>query len=96
MRVKEMNAKKIIAAVLGIAVIGAAGWFILLRPEEISEELLRNDFASQKENFEKVGTYLHDKQITTEITGFFSMTSDTASPMSTQRRTRTSPMVCPR
>ncbi len=62
-----VSMKKILSALLIIAVIGGAGWFILLRPEVISQETLTQDFAVHRQTYEDIALYLKSHKISTEI-----------------------------
>lgn len=58
--------KKIIIALI-VLVAGVSAWFILLRPEAISQENLTQDFETNRKAYEDVAYYLKKKNITTEI-----------------------------
>ena len=60
--------RKFLIALLILAVVGGTAWFILLRPEVISQELLTQDFETHRQAHEDVAQYLIRHQITTEIT----------------------------
>ena len=60
--------RKFLIAMLILAVVGGTAWFILLRPEVISQELLTQDFETHRQAHEDVAQYLIRHQITTEIT----------------------------
>lgn len=60
--------KKVLIALLIIVIVGGVGWFVLLRPEQVSNETLKQDFAAHEKDYESVGTYLLKRKITTEIT----------------------------
>lgn len=59
--------KKIIIALIVLAVTGGVAWFFLFRPEVISQEALTQDFETHRQAYEDVAYYLKKKNITTEI-----------------------------
>lgn len=60
--------KKLLIAFIILAVVGGAAWFVLLRPETISQETLTQDFETHRQAYEDIAMYLRDHKITTEIT----------------------------
>ena len=60
--------KKIIFAMIILAVVGGVAWFLLLRPEAVSQERLTQDFEAHRQAYEDIAYYLKNKNITTEIT----------------------------
>lgn len=61
--------KKFVCIALTILVLGVIAWFILLRPSDISQELVTESFKSKEKSFMVVAEYLVDNNITTEING---------------------------
>jgi hypothetical protein len=51
-----------------LIVFGTAAWFVLLRPEAVSQETLTSDFAAHRQAYEAIASYLTERKITTEIT----------------------------
>ena len=60
--------KKLLIAFIILAVVGGSAWFVLLRPETISQETLTQDFETHRQAYEDIAMYLRDHKITTEIT----------------------------
>ena len=60
--------KKILIALVILVLVGGIAWFILLRPEVISQETVTQDFQAHRKAYEDVAYYLQEKKITTEIT----------------------------
>ncbi len=60
--------KKFLIALIILAVVGGAAWFVLFRPERISQETLTQDFEAHRQAYEDIALYLKDHKITTEIT----------------------------
>lgn len=60
--------KKFLIAFIILAVVGGAAWFVLFRPERISQETLTQDFETHRQAYEDIAMYLRDHKITTEIT----------------------------
>jgi hypothetical protein len=59
--------KFLIIFIILAAVVGAA-WFLLLRPETISQETLTQDFETHRKAYDDIALYLKGHNITTEIT----------------------------
>ena len=59
--------KKFLIALLVLAVVGGIAWFILLRPETISQERLTQDFEAHRQAYDDVALYLNSHNISTEI-----------------------------
>ena len=60
--------KKFLIAFIILAVVGGAAWFVLFRPETISQETLTQEFEAHRQAYETVALYLDRHDITTEIT----------------------------
>ena len=60
--------KKFLIAFIILAVFGGAAWFVLFRPERISQETLTQDFETHQKAYEEIAMYLKSHNITTEIT----------------------------
>ena len=65
--------KKIMITLLILLVVGGVAWFLLLRPESISQDSITASFIEHEEAFETVAAYLDENDIPAEITGFLSM-----------------------
>ena len=59
--------KKFLIALLISVLAGGTAWFILLRPETISQETITQDFETHRQAYEDVAYYLNKNNITTEI-----------------------------
>lgn len=60
--------KKILIAFIIFAVVGGAAWFVLLRPETISQATLTQDFEAHRQAYQNIALYLNSHAISTEIT----------------------------
>ena len=60
--------KKILIALLILAVVCGVAWFVLLRPETLSQDTITADFETNRKAYEDVASYLREKHITAEIT----------------------------
>lgn len=60
--------KKILIALIVLAVVGGVAWLFLLRPESVSQETLTHDFETHRQAYEDVALYLKKNNITAEIT----------------------------
>lgn len=60
--------KRFLLVLIVLAVVGGAAWFVLLRPETISQETLTQDFETHRQAYEDVALYLKEHKISTEIT----------------------------
>ena len=67
--------RKFLIALLILAVVGGTAWFILLRPEVISQELLTQDFETHRQAHEDVAQYLIRHQILIGCAGFLALMS---------------------
>lgn len=65
--------KKIIITLLILLVAGGVAWFLLFRPESISQDSITVSFTEHMKVFETVAAYLDENDISAEITGFLSM-----------------------
>lgn len=71
-----MKSKTLKFVVMGVILIAVAvvSWFILLRPSEISQESVTENFENHKESFYTVAEYLTENKIDTKI--YSNLTSD--------------------
>lgn len=60
--------KKIVIALIVFLIAGGAAWFILLRPESISQDRLTEDFEAHRPAYDTVASYLIKNDISAEIT----------------------------
>ena len=60
--------KKFLIVLIVLAVTGGAAWFVLLRPDTISQERLTQDFETNRQAYQDIALYLNSHKITTEIT----------------------------
>lgn len=58
---------KIIKVVFLLLIIGAVGWFFLLRPEQITQENLTQEFTNHEQSYKDIAYYLTKNNITTRI-----------------------------
>lgn len=63
-----VSVKKILIALIVLAVVGGVAWFFLLRPENISQETLTQCFETHCQAYEDVAHYLKKNNITAKIT----------------------------
>lgn len=68
--------KKIIIGILITAVILTVGWFILLRPSNITQKGITESFDLHKNAFNTVAEYLTGNNISAEIDGFLTPDND--------------------
>lgn len=68
-----MTLKQALIAGAVLVAAGAAAWFVLLRPEQISQDAMTESFTTHQEAFYTVAGYLTKNKITADITGFFSV-----------------------
>lgn len=59
--------KKLLIALIVFVVGGGAAWFVLLRPEAVSQEKLTQDFEAHRQAYEDIALYLKSHKISTEI-----------------------------
>lgn len=60
--------KKLLIILMVLLVAGGTGWFFLLRPEAISQEVLTEDFNSHRKAYDIIAKYLTTRHMTVEIT----------------------------
>lgn len=61
--------KKIVIALIILVIAGGAAWFLLLRRETISQDLLTEDFVSNRSTYDTIAAYMTKNNISAEITG---------------------------
>ena len=55
--------KKLLIVLLVLVVAGGTGWFLLLRPEEISQERLMEDFETHRAAYRAIAEYLTERNL---------------------------------
>lgn len=69
---KNSGTPKIIIAILVICAL-VGGWYFLFFPEQISQETVTESFEKHKDAMQTVAEYLVSGNISTKITGFFTI-----------------------
>lgn len=59
--------KKIIITLLILLVAGGVAWFLLFRPESISQDSITTSFTEHRKVFETVAAYLDENNISADI-----------------------------
>ena len=68
--------KKLLIVLLVLVVAGGTGWFLLLHPEEISQERLTEDFETHRASYRAIAEYLTERNMSVEITDIFKADSN--------------------
>lgn len=69
---QSSNTPKIIIAILVVCAL-AVGWYFLFFPEQISQDTVTESFEKHEDAMQTVAEYLVNNNISTDITGFFTI-----------------------
>lgn len=69
---QKSNTPKIIIAILVVCAL-VVGWYFLFFPEQISQETVTESFEKHENAMQTVAEYLVNNNISTDITGFFTV-----------------------
>lgn len=76
-----MEKKKMMIGGIVLLIAAAIAWFILLRPESISQETAKASFSAHEAACGTVAEYLTANKVSAEITGFFTLDENYGVPM---------------
>lgn len=60
--------KRVIITLIVLVIVGGAAFVVLLWPEQVSQDALKQDFSAHQRSYEDVAAYMSKKHIKAEIT----------------------------